>query len=146
MATGEERRFTMPPKAKKTTELFIMTPSTLGALTGITTPLQKAGVNVEGYCAYEWGKEAAYRIITDNNEKARQVLSKVGFNVQENPTVIWETNNKPGMLRKATEALAGKNVNIYCSYCTTMVGGKKAATAFTTNNPELTFNTLIKVE
>jgi hypothetical protein len=136
----------MPPKAKKTTELFIMTPNALGSLTGITTPLQKGGINVEGYCAYEWGNEATYRIITDNNAKARQVLSKVGYCVEENPTIVWETNNKPGMLKKATEALAGKNINIYCSYCTTMAGGKKAATAFTTNNPDVTLNTLLKLE
>jgi len=136
----------MPPKAKKTTELFIMTPNALGSLTGITTPLQKHGVNVEGYCAYEWGNEATYRIITDNNAKARQVLTKAGFCVEENQTIVWETNNKPGMLRKATEALAVKNINIYCSYCTTMAGGKKAATAFTTNNPDVTLSTLLKLE
>ena len=136
----------MPPKAKKTTELFIMTPSSLGALTGITTPLLKNGINIEGYCAYEWGNEAAYRLITNDNHKARQILSKAGFCVEEIPTVVWETNNQPGMLRKATEALAHCKVNIYCSYCTTMAGGKKAATAFTTNNPDLTLNTLLKLE
>jgi len=123
-----------------------MTPNALGCLTSITGPLQKNGVNIEGYCAYEWGKEAAYRIITDDNAKARQVLSKAGYCVEENPTVLWETNNKPGMLKKATDSLASKNINIYCSYCTTMSAGKKAATAFTTNNAEVTFNTLLKLE
>jgi len=135
----------MPPKARKTTELFIMTPNALGSLTKITNPLTKNGINVEGYCAYEWGNEAAYRIITDDNTKARTVLAKEGFCVEENPTVLWETNNKPGMLKKATEALRSENINIFCSYCTTMVGGKKTATAFTTNDAERTFNTLLRV-
>lgn len=132
----------MAPKAKKTTELFIMTPNTLGSLTKITNPLTKNGINIEGYCAYEWGKEAAYRIITDDNLKARTVLSKEGFAVEENPTVLWEINNKPGFLKKATEALSAAHINIFCSYCTTMVGGKKTSTAFTTNNAEKTFTVL----
>jgi hypothetical protein len=135
----------MTHKTRKTTELFIVLPNSLGSLTGITTPLTKHKINVEGYCAYEWGKEAAYRIITDNNAKAREVLSKEGYKVEENPTVIWETNNKPGSLKKATEALATENINVYCSYCTTMAGGKKAATAFTTSDADRTFNTLVKM-
>lgn len=136
----------MPPKARKTTELFIMTPNTLGSLTKVTNPLSKNGVNIEGYCAYEWGNEAAYRIITDDNTKARTVLAKEGFAVEENPTVLWEINNKPGFLKKATEALSTSNINIYCSYCTTMVGGKKTATAFTTNDPDKTVAVLTSLK
>lgn len=135
----------MAHKTRKTTELFIVLPNTLGSLTGITNPLSKHKINVEGYCAYEWGKEAAYRIITDDNTRAREVLTKQGYTVQENPTVIWETNNKPGALKKATEALAVEKINVFCSYCTTMAGGKKAATAFTTNDADRTFNTLVKM-
>jgi hypothetical protein len=132
----------MPLKARKMTELFVMTPNTLGSLTRITNPLTKNGINIEGYCAYEWGKEATYRIITDDNSKARTVLSKEGFAVEENPTVLWEINNKPGFLKKATEALSTNKINIFCSYCTTMVGGKKTATAFTTNDADKTATVL----
>lgn len=135
----------MAHKTRKTTELFVIMPNSLGSLTRVTYPLQKNGINIEGYCAYEWGKEAAYRIITDDNKKAQTVLANEGFNITENPTVIWETNNRPGALKKATEALASENINIFCSYCTTMAGGKKAATAFTTNDVDKTFNALIRL-
>lgn len=135
----------MSHKTRKTTELFIVMPNSLGSLTRVTYPLQKNGVNIEGYCAYEWDNEAAYRIITDDNKKAQLVLANEGFNITENQTVVWETNNKPGALKKATEALANNKINIFCSYCTTMAGGKKAATAFTTDDANKTFNTLISL-
>nr|HPM41844.1 hypothetical protein [bacterium] len=101
-------------KTTKTTELMVITGNELGAFARITTPLAKMKINVECFSGYEWSGEAAFRLVTDNNKKAAELLRREGFNVQENPIVLWTTENVPGQLNSATLALAEARVNTYC--------------------------------
>lgn len=133
------------PKAKKYTELLVVSGNARGTFKQIATPLRENKINIIGYCAYEWGNEAAFRIITNNNTKAHKILSKKGWTVSENPTVLWESSNRPGALEKATDALVDSDVNIYSTYTTAQTGGRKAVVAFTTDDVATTYNVLSKL-
>lgn len=130
------------PKAKKYTEIMVVTDSTKGTFSKVATPLRNNKINIFGYCAYEWGNEATFRIITNNNDEARRILAREGWTVSENPTVLWETTNRPGAVEKATEALMNANVDIYSTYTTAKTGGRKAVVAFTTSDSDTTYNVL----
>ena len=132
-------------KAKKYTELLVVTNNERGNLKELSAPLREKKINIIGYCAYAWDKEAAFRILTTDNTNAKKVLSSKGWTVSENPTVLWETSNKPGALEKATDALHNSNVNIYCTYTTALSGVRKSVVAFTTNDITTTFNVLNKL-
>lgn len=121
-------------KTTKTTELMIITGNELGAFARITTPLAKMKINIECFSGYEWSGEAAFRLVTDNNKKAAELLRREGFNVQENPIVLWTTENVPGQLNGATVALAEARVNTYCSYSTSTPGSNRTVVAFGTND------------
>ncbi len=133
------------PKAKKYTELIVVSNNTQGTFTQIATPLRENKINIVGYCAYAWGNEAAFRIITNNNTAANEVLANNGWTVSENPTVLWESSNRPGALEKATEALTSAGVNIYSTYTTAKGGARKASVAFTTNDVQTTYSVLNKI-
>ncbi len=125
----------------KTSELLVVTKTGPGILAKLVAPLAQSNINVECFTGYEWGNEAAIRLVTDNNRKARELLAKAGYTVSESPTVIWDTPNTPGILRKAASALAEQKVNIYCSYATGEPGGKSKI-AFTTSDASKTADTL----
>lgn len=129
----------------KTSELLVVTKTGPGILAKLVAPLAQNNINVECFTGYEWGNEAAIRLVTDNNRKARDLLSKAGYNVHESPTVLWETPNSPGVLRKAASALAEQKVNIYCSYATGEAGAKSKV-AFTTSDADKTTATLERLK
>jgi hypothetical protein len=133
------------PKAKKYTELMVVTDNNHGSLKELSAPLRDKKINIIGYCAYSWNNEAAFRILTTDNTSARKVLSSKGYTVSENPTVLWETTNKPGALEKATDALHNSNVDIFCTYTTALSGARKSVVAFTTSDITTTFNILNKL-
>ncbi|HPQ80438.1 MAG TPA: hypothetical protein PLZ86_01805 [bacterium] len=132
-------------KTTKTTELLVITGNELGAFARMTTPLAKNRINIECFSGYEWSGEAAFRIVTDNNRKASELLRREGFNVQENPVVLWTTENTPGQLDSATVALAEAKVNTYSSYSTNTPGSTTTTVAFGTNDADRASDILRRV-
>lgn len=128
--------------ARKATEVLVVAKNELGLLARITTPLAKNKINVECFTGYEWGTEAAFRFVTDNNKKARETLAAAGFNAQENQVTLWQTANTPGQLRSATTALAEANVNTFCSYSTTPANSQTTVVVFGTSDVDRTVNIL----
>lgn len=128
--------------ARKTAELLVVTKNELGALAKLTAPLAKNRINIECFTGYEWSNEVAFRLVTDNNKKAGDLLRAQGYNVQESPVVLWQVDNVPGQLRNATTALAEANVNIYCSYSTSLPNTNTAAVIFNTGDADRTANVL----
>jgi hypothetical protein len=73
-------------------EIVVTTPDKLGVLSRISKIITDSGVNVEAICAYVTDGAAHLRLITDNNEKARDALSKAGFDSRENGVTIAEVS------------------------------------------------------
>lgn len=130
------------PSVRKGSELLIVTRNEMGALARIATPLAKNGINIECFSGYEWGGEAAFRFVTSNNRVAGDLLRKEGYSVQENPVVLWQTDNTTGQLMTATIALAEARVNIYSSYASTVASSKQSLAVFGTSNADKTLEIL----
>jgi len=129
---------------RKTTDLWVTTKNELGALARLTTPLKTNNINVESFVAWEEGGNANFRFVTNNNTKARDIWTKEGYKVKEEPVVLWITNNKPGVLSNGTTALAEAKINTYCTYATTTETGT-CMVAFYTDNPDRTNDVLKKI-
>lgn len=127
---------------RKADELLIVAHTELGLLARLTNSLAKNNINIECFTAYEWGNEAAFRMVTDNNRKARDVLRSAGFTVQESPVALWYTKNEPGSLMKAASALANAHINTFCSYSTTMPETDCTVVTFNTNDTNKTIEVL----
>lgn len=135
----------MANNATKTNELLIVTRNEIGVLARMLAPLVQNNINIESFCGYDWGPESAFRLITNNNKKAREILAKAGWRVQESQTVLWDAPNKPGMLRKIASALAEQKINIFASYSTAQPGESTCTVALTTNDPDKTLETLNRI-
>lgn len=132
-------------KAKEGEELLVVTRNEPGTFARLTEPLDRNNIAIECFTSYAWGNETAFRLVTDNNRKARDVLAKSGFNVQENAVTLWYMDNSPGALCKATKALAKASIDTYCSYMTTMPNSQTTIVAFNTNDAHKTLNILNEI-
>jgi len=104
-------------KASKVKQLFFSLPNNVGLLMEITEALAKAKINVEAICAYAWEElDASFMMVTDDNTKAKKVLSKMGAKVELEDVIALEVPNKVGELNKATKKIAFAGIDIYYLY------------------------------
>jgi hypothetical protein len=104
-------------KAIKVKQLLFSLPNNVGLLMEITGVLAKAKINVEAICAYAWEElDASFMMVTDNNTKAKKVLSKMGAKVELEEVLALEVPNKVGELNKATKKIAFAGIDIYYLY------------------------------
>jgi len=83
----------------------------------VTEALAKAKINVEAICAYAWEElNASFMVVTDNNTKAKNVLSRMGAKVELEEVLALEVPNKVGELHKATKKIAFAGIDIYYLY------------------------------
>ena len=129
---------------RKTTDLWVTTPNELGALSKLTTPFKPHNINVESFVCWEEGNNAYFRLVTNDNTRAREIWTKEGYTVKENPVVLWTTPNIPGRLSAATTALAEAHINTIYTYSST-TGTGETTVVFYTNNPDRTYEILNKV-
>jgi hypothetical protein len=126
-------------------ELLVVVRNEPGMSVRITEPLVRNNITIKCFTSYAWGNEAAFRFVTDNNWKAREILLKSGFNVQEHSVALWYMDNMPGAFGKAAAALADGHVDTYCSYMTTAPNAHTTIVAFSTNNTYKTITILNEI-
>ena len=68
-------------KANKVKQLRFSLPSKVGLLSEVSSFITAAKINIEGICAYEMGEAGVFMLITDNNAKAKKVLSAMGAEI-----------------------------------------------------------------
>jgi hypothetical protein len=130
-------------KAIKVKQLFFSLPNNVGLLMEITEALAKAKINVEAICAYAWEElDASFMMVTDNNTKAKKVLSKMGAKVELEEVLALEVPNKVGELNKATKKIAFAGIDIYYLYGSPAKG--KMTLIFKTENDKKALKALAK--
>jgi hypothetical protein len=104
-------------KASKVKQLSFSMLNNVGLLMEVTDKLAKAGINIEAICAYAWEElNASFMMVTDNNVKAKKVISKMGAKVEVEDVISLEVPNKPGQLHYATKKIAAAGIDIYYVY------------------------------
>jgi hypothetical protein len=130
-------------KAIKVKQLLFSLPNNVGLLMEITEALAKAKINVEAICAYAWEElDASFMMVTDNNTKAKKVLSKMGAKVELEDVLALEVPNKVGELNKATKKIAFDGIDIYYLYGSPAKG--KMTLIFKTENDKKALKALAK--
>ena len=92
--------------------MVLLTEDRPGIMARISYILVKAGINIEGLNAFTAGGRGIIYLLTNQPEKAKKLLEKNGFRVEEEETIIIKVEDKPGMLSKITERLAKEKINI----------------------------------
>ena len=130
-------------KASKVKQLFFSLPNNVGLLMEVTEALGKAKINIEAVCAYAWEElEASFMIVTNNNIKAKNVISKMGAKVDVEDVIALEVPNKVGQLHKAAKKIATAGIDIYYLYGSPAKG--KMTLIFKTENDKKALKVLAK--
>ena len=78
-------------KAVKAKQLIFSLPNKIGLLSEVATAIAAANVNIEAVCAYERGY-GYFMMVTDNNAKAKRILSKMGAEVHVEDVLSLEVS------------------------------------------------------
>jgi hypothetical protein len=96
----------------KVKQLSFSLPNRIGLLSELSSFLTAAKINIEAICAYGMGDEGYFMIVTDNNAKAKKVISQMGAEVKVEEVIAVEMPNKVGQLRQAAKRISDAGVDI----------------------------------
>ena len=92
--------------------MVILTEDRPGVLARISYILGKAHINIEGLNAFTVGGRGIIYLSVSDREKAKKLLEKNGYQIEEEEVLILALEDKPGTLSMITEKLAKEKVNI----------------------------------
>lgn len=109
-----------------------------GHLRSICQTLADAGVNLTTLSLADTQQYGILRVLTDNWEKARDVLSDAGFVVNVTEVLAVEVDDKPGGLLRILDIIGGADINIEYMYAfASRIGNSANATmVFRFDNPD----------
>lgn len=110
-------------EAKKTKQLNIEIPNSVGLLAAVGTALSKAKVDIEALCAYEMGGTATFMLIVDDTAKGKKALATLGGKITVDDVIAVEIPNKRGAIEKVAGKIAAAGIDIAYTYGT--AGGCK---------------------
>lgn len=103
-------------KTMKMKQLTFSLPNKIGLLSELASFITGAKINIQAICAYEMGEEGHFMIITDNNAKAKKVISHMGAEVKTEDVIAVEVPNKMGQLQQVTKRISSAGIDISCVY------------------------------
>ncbi|MCM8823549.1 MAG: ACT domain-containing protein [Candidatus Omnitrophica bacterium] len=106
-------------KVVKGEEIFVTTSNKVGTLAAITEIIADAEINIRAISAYVVGDRAFFRLITSDNNKTKEVLSKNNYSWESKEVVIVELIDKAGQLYNLASLLKKANVDLNYIYGTT---------------------------
>jgi hypothetical protein len=86
----------------------------------------KAKINITAITMMDSAEHGVMRVVFENPEKAREVLSKLNMPYNETDVLCVDLANRAGELAVVAEKLAKGHINISYAYCT--AGGKGGRT------------------
>lgn len=88
-----------------------------GTLAKLGEALGKAGVNIDGMCGFPCGGEGVIHLLVSDGMRARRALEGAGIMVRdEREVVVYDAEDRPGMLGEVARRLADAGVNLDLIY------------------------------
>jgi hypothetical protein len=101
-------------------DLTVMLPNRPGALAGVASTLGKAGVNIEGYCAFVVAGGGIANVLVQDAAAARAALAGSDYEVRiEQDVLVVDVEDRPGSLGEITRKVADAGVNLSFAYMAT---------------------------
>ena len=88
-----------------------------GTIADLGEALGKAGLNIDGMCGFPCEGKGVFHILVDDASAARNALVAIGLEVRsEREVLLFEAEDKPGMLGEVARKFADAGVNIDLMY------------------------------
>jgi hypothetical protein len=102
------------------TDLMISLSHRPGSLAAASAALGKAGVNIEGACAFVCEEQGVYHLLVPDAERGRRALIDAGFDIlTERQVVLCPIEDRPGAAATVLRRVAELGINIDLVYLTT---------------------------
>jgi len=121
-------------KAEKKIAVSFTTPDDPGTLGRVFSKLAGAGINVPALKAWSEGGKGQFRLITEDCDKAVELLKEDGFEPGTDEVVVVMADNKAGAAWAIGKKLGDAGVNIRHAFATSGVGGEGMLVLFTEDN------------
>src|ERR1700738_4770989 len=83
-----------------------------GRLAKICSALAHEKVNIQALSVMDTAERSVLRLVTDNPEATRRLLTSVGTESEQADVLSVEVENRPGALARVLERLAEEHINI----------------------------------
>ena len=87
-----------------------------GQLAALADRLSEAGIHIEALAAFSLGDESMVRLMANDVDTTRRVLTEAGVRFDEQPVVETVIKDTPDALASMTRRLADSGVNIEAMY------------------------------
>ncbi len=106
-------------------QLSIFLENRKGRLLEVTNALKEAAINIRALALAESAEFGILRLVVNNPEKAKSVLSSSGFTLKEQEVFAVDVPDEPGSFYQVVKILTEKDINIDYTYA--FVGGADKA-------------------
>lgn len=107
-----------------------------GRLAKICDALTDEKVNIRALSIMDPGERSVLRMVVDQLEPTRQVLTSLGTEYEITDVLAVEMDNRPGALGRILERLAADHINIEYAYASGSSAPGKSLGIFHTSNPK----------
>jgi len=107
-----------------------------GRLAKICSALAHERVNIQALSVMDTSERSVLRLVTDDLEPTRKVLTSLGTECQVRDVLTVEIENRPGALARVLETLAAEHINIEYAYVAPGAAPGKSLGVFHTSNPK----------
>jgi hypothetical protein len=101
-----------------------------GRLANICSALAHEKINIMALTLVDSTEHGVLRVVVNDAERAKAILSKQGVEVTDTDVVLVEIPNRPGAFAALAERLAREHININYAYCTAGAPGGKTTAIF----------------
>lgn len=105
-------------------QLSVFVQNEIGSLAGVTTVLKDNMINLRAIASFDTPEFAILRIVVDQPERAKELLTANGFAVKMSEAVAVELEDKPGVLDHMLHVIAEAKLGINYIYSIVLRNGK----------------------
>jgi hypothetical protein len=115
-----------------------------GRLAEVARILSEAGVNIRALSLADTSDFGIFRLIVDNNDKAKTALKEQGLTVGKTDVVAVEVDDRPGGLSRILDILSKEQINVEYMYAFVQHSGKDAVIIFRFDDIDAAIKLLIE--
>lgn len=97
-------------------QLMITVDNQTGMLAEIIEAVSMERINIFAICAYAVDNRGVVMLVTEDNIRAKRLLTSKKYTVREEEVILLTVENKPGTLQSITKRLAQAGINIRLIY------------------------------
>lgn len=115
-------------------QLSVFVQNEIGSLAGVTAVLKDNRINLRAIASVDTPEFAILRLVVDQPEKAKEVLSARGFAVKVSEAVAVELEDQPGVLDGMLHVIADAGIGVNYIYSIVLRNGKAPLMILNTDN------------